>query len=96
MEALDRGLPVVTIKYGDICDIIGEENCVENYDELYQQTNYLCRDGKLRVQVNKTQTVKASRFFDNEYQMAGILEEAQRRHAFYDDKIGVINQCCGN
>ncbi len=82
-EALFKGVPVVTLNYGDVAIGVGSEFCVDNYDEMRERIVRLSVDReyyeKMRVKAHK----RADQLMDSKGEFIRIIKEMESRKDFY-------------
>ena len=86
MEAMFKGLPVVTIDYGDVSVNAGKEFCVKDYREMQDKILRYYEDKEYYKEMSKKAKVRTEILLDTETEFVRIMEEAERRERMGNKK----------
>ena len=81
VEALFKGLPVVTLPYGDVATNVGEDFWVDSYDEMAEMIKRYKNDKEFYKMMSEKAKKKAEILLDTEGEFVRIVEEFQKRCA---------------
>ena len=79
MEALSKGIPVVTTEFGDVYTNAGEEFVVEDYEEMLQTILRYVEDKEFYEEMSKKARARVNILLDTEGQFVNLYNEAIRR-----------------
>lgn len=81
VEALYMGIPVVTVDFGDVSTNVGEEFCVQDYEEMQDKIMQYHDDKAYYEQMSKKAKARADILLDTETEFIRVLQEMDRREA---------------
>ena len=81
-EALYKGLPVVTMNYGDGAVGAGEDFLVKDYDEMYQKVLRYVRDKAFYDLMSDKAKERAARLMDSEAEFVKIVKKMEESQQF--------------
>lgn len=84
MEAMSKGVPVVTTAFGDVAVNAGEAFCVRDYDEMRERIIRYRKDGQFYRQMSELAQERTKVLLDSEGEFVRIMHEVQRREAVGD------------
>lgn len=79
VEAMSKGLPVVTTKYGDVAANVGERFCVKDYKEMREQITKYYQEPEFYHEMSGKALERASVLQDTDYAFFQILNEMCKR-----------------
>lgn len=79
VEALFMGIPVVTVSFGDVSTNVGEEFCVQDYQEMQDKIMQYNEDKAYYEQMSKKAKARADILLDTETEFIRVLQEMDRR-----------------
>ena len=79
VEALSKGIPVVTTEFGDVYTNAGEEFVVEDYEEMLQTILRYVEDKAFYEEMSKKARARVNILLDTEGQFVNLYNEAIRR-----------------
>ena len=77
--AMLKGVPVVTLDYGDVSINAGKEFCVKDYKEMRKKIQRYCTDAEFRETMSGKARKRAGMYLDGGMEFVGIMQEAERR-----------------
>jgi glycosyltransferase involved in cell wall biosynthesis len=78
VEAMYKGKPVVTIAYGDVAGIVGEDFCCADYSEMEKEIKRYASDREYyAIQSQKAKRL-SEKYLDSEREFKRIIEEYLR------------------
>ncbi len=81
-EALFKGLPVVSVDYGDVSVEVGEDFVVSDYEALYEEVLSLCNDDAHYLEKSHLARKRADYLLDTAAIIKNVINEAQSRKGF--------------
>lgn len=84
VEAMSKGVPVVTTAFGDVAVNAGEAFCVRDYDEMRERIIRYRKDGQFYRQMSELAQERTKVLLDSEGEFVRIMHEVQRREAVGD------------
>ncbi len=81
-EALYKGLPVVTVDYGDVSVEVGEDFVVPDYEAVYEEAVRLCEDDAHYTEKSSMARKRADYLLDTASILKDVIGEAQKRKGF--------------
>ena len=82
VEAMHKGLPVVTPDYGDVALEVGDEFCVKDYDEMYDRVMKLITDRNYYSLMSDHARIRADYLTDTERVIGEVIRQAEMRKGF--------------
>ncbi|WP_162300682.1 glycosyltransferase family 4 protein [Anaerosacchariphilus polymeriproducens] len=79
VEAMSKGLPVVTTKHGDVAANVGEMFCVNDYNEMREQINKYYQDSEFYNEMSGKALERASILQDTDHAFYQIMNEMCQR-----------------
>lgn len=79
VEAIFKGIPVVTIGYGDVAVNVGREFWVESYDEMPELILRYKNDSEFYQRMSEKAKERAEILLDSEREFVRVVEEFKRR-----------------
>ena len=79
VEAMSKGLPAITVAYGDVAANVGEEFCVEGYEEYPELIRRYCTDKEFYSQMATKVLKRSDRLLNAEGEFVRIIEEFNKR-----------------
>ena len=79
VEAMFKGVPVVTVNYGDVSVNVGEEFCVKDYREMQSKILEYYEDKEFYEMMSKKAIRRAEILLDTETEFARIMQEMDKR-----------------
>lgn len=79
VEAMSKGVPVVTVNYGDVSVNVGDAFCVESYDEMKTTIIKYMTDKSFYAKMSACAIKRTEILLDTEGAFVKILEEADAR-----------------
>ena len=79
VEAMFKGIPVVTTDYGDVAVNAGEEFCVKDYREMSEEILRYYMDKEYYREMSKRALERAKGLLDTETEFVRIMKEAEKR-----------------
>lgn len=79
VEAMSKGKPAVSVDFGDVAGIIGEEFCCKNYDEMAENIKRYARDKAFYREKARMAEKVAEVYLDTASEFTRIMEEYDRR-----------------
>ena len=73
------GIPVVTVSFGDVSTNVGEEFCVQDYQEMQDKIMQYNEDKAYYEQMSKKAKARADILLDTETEFIRVLQEMDRR-----------------
>lgn len=86
VEALYKGVPVVTTNYGDVSVNAGKDFCVENYAEMADQILKYYQDKEYYQVMSEKAKKRAELLLDTDKEFIRILQEMDRREQTKTDR----------
>lgn len=81
VEAMSKGKPAVSVDFGDVAGIIGEEFCCKNYQEMADIIKRYARDKAFYEEKAQMAEKVAEVYLDTASEFTRIMEEYDRREA---------------
>lgn len=81
VEAMSKGLPTISVSYGDVAGIIGEEFCCRDYEEMAELIGRYAKDDKFYQKKAEDAKKLAELYLDTDSEFKRIMEEYDRREA---------------
>lgn len=75
VEAMFKGVPVVSVSYGDVAGIIGEDFCCGDYDEMELLIGRYCTDAEFWHTMSEKAKKLSHMYLDSEAEFARIMRE---------------------
>lgn len=79
IEAMSKGIPVVTMPYGDVSVDAGEEFWVKDYREMLAEIKHYCEDQKYYGEKSELAKKTAEKLINDKSVFVDLLEEYKRR-----------------
>lgn len=79
VEAMYMGVPVVTCEYGDVSVNVGEDFCVEDYEEMKSKVLQYYNDRDFYEIMSEKARKRTEKLLDTEGEFVRILEEVDKR-----------------
>ena len=79
VEALFKGVPVVSQNYGDVSVNVGEEFCVKDYEEMQGKILRYYKDNKYYQEMSHKAIKRAERLLDTDKEFINIINEVYKR-----------------
>lgn len=79
VEAMFKGVPVVTVNYGDVAVNVGEDFCVRDYMEMQEKILKYHDDSEYYKVMSQKAEKRAELLLDTEGEFVRILEEMRKR-----------------
>lgn len=79
VEAMYKGVPVVTVGYGDVSVNVGEEFCVKDYAEMQKEIMHYYEDKIYYNTMSEKALKRAERLLDTGTEFVRIMNEVDRR-----------------
>lgn len=79
VEAIFKGIPVVTIGYGDVAINVGQEFWVESYNEMPELILRYKNDAEFYQKMSERAKARAEILLDSEKEFVRVVEEFKRR-----------------
>jgi len=89
VEALFKGVPVVSIDYGDVAVNVGEEFCVKDYQEMQQKILHYYKDKNYYKFMSEKAMKRAEILLDTETEFVRIMTEVDRRERMEEENEGI-------
>ncbi len=83
VEAMYKGLPALTPNYGDVAKSAGEDFCVDDYDDMYEQIIRLSNDREYYNVMSEKSLNRAKVVMDSETEFTRIINEMTSRESFF-------------
>ncbi len=81
-EALFKGVPVVSVNYGDVSVAVGDDFCVDEWDNVYEKCVQYMEDEAYYREMSEKARRRANLLLDSDTAFAKIIEEAEKRKGF--------------
>lgn len=81
-EALFKGVPVVSMNYGDVSVAVGPEFCVSDWDAMYEKCVRYMEDKEYYQMMSKKAKERAALLTDSDTAFVKVIEEAEKRKGF--------------
>lgn len=81
VEAMYKGKPAVSVGYGDVAGIIGEEFCCADYDEMVEIIKRYSADKQFYQEQSERAYKLAEEYLDTDGEFKRILSEYQKKKA---------------
>ncbi len=85
VEALFKGVPVVTLNYGDIASNVGAEFCVETYDEMIETIRRYRQDKEFYNWKANIGRELAAKLLDTSFHLERLLDHLERRESIKEN-----------
>ncbi len=82
-ESFSKGLPGVTINFGDVAAAAGSDFCVENYKEMVLQIKRYIEDKEYYIKMSKKAKERVEQLTNSKAAMEEILEKAEKGSLFF-------------
>ena len=82
-EAMYKGLPVVTINYGDVATAVGNDFCVLDYDEMVKRVKKLVTDKDYYRNMSIKAKERAAVLMDSEQEFVRVIKDMESRETFW-------------
>ncbi len=82
-EAMYKGLPVVTLDYGDVAVGAGEQFCVKNYDEMLEKIIKMATDKDYYEDMSSRAKERAAIITDSKNEFVRIINEMESRNKYW-------------
>ena len=82
-EAMSKGLPAVTINYGDVATGAGDDFIVDDYSEMIERVNKLSEDKDYYDIMSKKAKKRADKLTDSQGEFVRIIHEMESREEFW-------------
>ena len=79
IEAMYKGCPAVTLRYGDVAVGAGEEFCVDNYEEMKNQIMRYMSDTQFYSEMSEKAKQRAEYMLDSDTAFVEIISEFEKR-----------------
>lgn len=79
VEAMFKGIPVVSLDYGDVAVNAGEDFCVKDYSEMAGKIEQYYEDADFHRQMSEKAKERAEILLDTEKEFISVIREMQRR-----------------
>ena len=86
VEAMYKGLPVVTVKYGDVSVNAGDDFCVADYSEMSRKIVQYYEDTSYYEKMQKYALHRVEILLDTEKEFIRIVDEVDQREQHWDDE----------
>lgn len=96
VEAMSKGLPVVTVDYGDVAGIVGEDFCCKDYEAMQREILAYMIDTDKYNAMSVRATELAGEYLDSEKEFARIMQLYYRNTGVlptYKPVLSVIVPC---
>ena len=96
VEAMSKGLPVVTVDYGDVAGIVGEDFCCKDYEAMQREILAYMTDTDKYNAMSVRATELAGEYLDSEKEFARIMQIYYRNTGVlptYKPVLSVIVPC---
>lgn len=96
VEAMSKGLPVVTVDYGDVAGIVGEDFCCKDYEAMQREILSYMTDTDKYNAMSVRATELADEYLDSEKEFARIMQVYYRNTGVlptYKPVLSVIVPC---
>ena len=96
VEAMSKGLPVVTVDYGDVAGIVGEDFCCKDYEAMQREILAYMTDTDKYNTMSVRATELAEEYLDSEKEFARIMQLYYRNTGVlptYKPVLSVIVPC---
>lgn len=96
VEAMSKGLPVVTVDYGDVAGIVGEDFCCKDYEAMQREILAYMIDTDKYNAMSVRATELAGEYLDSEREFARIMQAYYRNTGVlptYKPVLSVIVPC---
>ena len=96
VEAMSKGLPVVTVDYGDVAGIVGEDFCCKDYEAMQREILTYMTDTDKYDAMSVRATELAEEYLDSEKEFARIMQVYYRNTGVlptYKPVLSVIVPC---
>lgn len=96
VEAMSKGLPVVTVDYGDVAGIVGEDFCCKDYEAMQREILAYMTDTDKYNAMSVRATELAGEYLDSEKEFARIMRIYYRNTGVlptYKPVLSVIVPC---
>lgn len=81
-EALYKGVPVVSMNYGDVSVAVGSDFCVSDWDAMYEKSIQYMEDEEFYRTMSEKAKKRAALLTDSDTAFVKIIEEAEKRKGF--------------
>lgn len=82
-EAMYKGLPVVSLNYGDVSVCIGTENCVDSLEKIYAAVLKLVKDKNFYSKVSQEMKKRALELLDTDKELKRVLDIVEKSKLFF-------------
>ena len=82
-EALSKGLPALTLNYGDVMTGVGEDFCFDSYDEIYGEILRLANDKTYYEEARQKALKRAAQLMNSAGEFSRILTEMENSESFW-------------
>lgn len=79
VEAMSKGVPVVTTAFGDVSVNVGEVFCVRDYDEMREQILRYCKNREFYSRMSELARKRAEALLDSDGEFVRIIHEVEHR-----------------
>ena len=79
VEAMSKGVPVVTVDYGDVSVNAGEEFCVKDYDKMQRRILQYYSDKEYYNAMSEKALKRAAVLLDTETEFLKVIQEMNER-----------------
>lgn len=85
VEAMYKGLPVVSVNYGDVAVNAGDEFCVSDYEEMKKQIMKYHTDKEYYLKMSNRAKERAKILLDTDSEFERIIREAELRETAHTE-----------
>lgn len=86
LEAMSKGVPTVTLNYGDTAVSVGEEFCVDTYEDMQKKILEYYTDSNYYHEMSVKAVKRAELMLDSEREFVRVIEEMKRREGMSGSK----------
>lgn len=79
VEALFKGIPVVTLPYGDVAANVGDDFCVQDYEQMVQKINEYVEDSNFYTKMAKKAKKRSEILLNTDVEFERIIKEVLER-----------------
>lgn len=81
VEAMIKGIPVVSTNYGDVAEVVGSEFCCDNYDEMQQLIQKYKTDSDFYIAQSQKAKALADLYLNSDDEFSHIIDEYYMRQS---------------
>lgn len=90
VEAMSKGVPIVTVDYGDVSVNAGEEFCVKGYDEMQHKILQYYSDKEYYNVMSEKALKRSAVLLDTETEFVKVIQEMNKREQMCERQEKVI------